>query len=102
MYAVPMLIHPNIVPPGRLHIGATESQVAERQLASKKEPKTDPNLDFKPPDNDPHRFYSVREKDGSYIHVNRRTIDSGDIGSVTWNERAMKTASNFLQKDFPP
>ncbi|RKF80104.1 hypothetical protein GcM3_048027 [Golovinomyces cichoracearum] len=84
IYAVPMLIHPNVALPSRLHIGATESQIAERQLASNKDRKTDPNLDFKPPDNDPFRFYPVREKDGSYMQVNRRTIDSGDIGKVTW------------------
>ncbi|KAG9237177.1 hypothetical protein BJ875DRAFT_502838 [Amylocarpus encephaloides] len=44
----------------------------------------DRKQDMKPADDDPLRFYWVREFDGSWTQRNRLTIDSGDIGDCRW------------------
>ena len=38
----------------------------------------------KPEDDDPNRFYWVREKNNTYTQRNRFTIDSGVLGQCKW------------------
>ncbi|EPE28726.1 hypothetical protein GLAREA_09847 [Glarea lozoyensis ATCC 20868] len=71
-------------PPQWAHPGATPSEVLTQNIMHT---ETSAKQEMKPADDDPHRFYMVRELDGSWSRRNRMTIDSGDIGECRWFAR---------------
>lgn len=44
----------------------------------------DERQEMKPADDNPLKYYWVRELDGAWTQRNRLTIDSGDIGKCRW------------------
>jgi len=54
------------------------------QLATAQGLEMDKGQEMKPADDDPMRWYWVRELDGTYTQRNRLTIDSPEFGDVRW------------------
>lgn len=68
----PMPVHCDPV----LGVGRTTSEISEEQRQFAEANNLFQPQDFKPSDDDPSRFYMVREVDGTWTQRNRLTIDS--------------------------
>ncbi|KAH6664936.1 hypothetical protein B0J14DRAFT_551449 [Halenospora varia] len=64
--------------------GLTGHEVFAQQMATAQGLEMNKKQEMKPADDDPNRFYWVRELDNSWSQRNRLTIDSGDIGDCRW------------------
>jgi hypothetical protein len=69
-------------PPAITGQGATASEVAADQVKFAYENGLFEPQDFKPADDDPSRYYYVREVDGVWTQRNRYTIDN--LGDCRW------------------
>ncbi|RDL34399.1 uncharacterized protein BP5553_07527 [Venustampulla echinocandica] len=66
------------------YFGYTGSEMLAQHLATAQGLGMNKKQDMKPADDDPHRFYWVREFDNTWSQRSRMTIDSGDIGECRW------------------
>jgi hypothetical protein len=72
LQAHPAMFHPDPV----LGIGQTGSEMMAEQIRFAHENGLFEPQDFKPKDDDPSRYYMVRELDGTWTQRNRTTIDA--------------------------
>lgn len=72
----------NPTPPDVSGLGKTQGEETMRQLQFAHANKLFEPQDFKPADDDPSRFYYVREVDGNWTQRNRFTIDH--MGDCRW------------------
>ncbi|CAG8948699.1 hypothetical protein HYFRA_00001820 [Hymenoscyphus fraxineus] len=75
--------HTGFWPPYNEHFGHTPSEIIQQQLATA-EAQGKGKQEMKPADDDPHRWYWVRELDDTWTQRNRLTIDSDGFGEVIW------------------
>lgn len=68
----PMPVHTDPV----LGIGRTQSEIVAEQMQFAEANDLFKRQDFKPADDDPSRYYMVRELDGAWTQRNRMTIDA--------------------------
>lgn len=71
-----------VAPPEVTGIGSTPNQEAVRQLEFAHKNGLFKAQDFKPADDDPSRFYYVRELDGNWTQRSRFSIDH--MGNCRW------------------
>ena len=89
-YYNPLAMHPagqpapNFAQPAFGYLGATPAEVTAAGIAQAQGEEMSKRQEMKPADDDPFRFYWVRELDQSWSQRNRMTIDSGDIGDCRW------------------
>lgn len=69
-------------PPDVTGIGGTAAEVTLENTQSADKDKLYEPQDFKPMDDDPLRYYPVRELDGNWTQRNRLTIDN--LGDCRW------------------
>lgn len=62
----------------------TGSEVLSQQLNFAEHSNINAKQEMKPADDNPGRYYWVRELDDTWTQRNRFTIDSGDIGECRW------------------
>ena len=89
-YYSPLTMHPtmngtsNFQQPSFGQFGYTPNEVLVQNMVHAAAPEMSTKQEMKPADDDPLRFYWVRELDQSWSQRNRLTIDSGDIGDCRW------------------
>lgn len=79
---VPVIAGNSGNPPEISGLGRTQGEETVRQLQFAHSNKLFEPQDFKPADDDPSRFYYVREVDGNWTQRNRFTIDH--MGDCRW------------------
>lgn len=79
---VPVIAGNSGNPPDVSGLGRTHGEETVRQLQFAHSNKLFEPQDFKPADDDPSRFYYVREVDGNWTQRNRFTIDH--MGDCRW------------------
>jgi hypothetical protein len=83
MNAVPVVTgNPQTLPPDVAGIGKTGGEIALEQCQFAYANGLFEPQDFKPKDDDPSRYYPVREVDGNWTQRNRFTIDN--LGDCVW------------------
>jgi hypothetical protein len=71
-----------VYPEPALGVGRTIGEVTAEQMQFAHQSNLFEPQDFKPADDDPSRYYMVRELDGAWTQRNRFTIDN--LGDCRW------------------